>query len=290
MDYLSTRGDGALPYISTDPAAAPPLKDHGKITYVDVTDAAAPGNPAAGTHRFYSKSDGLYYRDSAGVEKGPLGVGGASGAALPPPDDTSAHPTNATYGDDFAGGALSGIWTARASTTVAAPTDPRQRAVQLGVAAQGRGILTPIPAGDFEVVTGLWIPPTGDVINAAGAMPAIVAVDASGNGWGVCPYNNPYQIFGMAVAAYIYGSTALNPAFVSYLPFSPMPTYWALCRSGTNLKFRYSRDGVTWSAYSANIAIGGTVLDRIGFLRLFTGGDGAFGLTRWNVYAPAYVP
>ena len=55
------------------------LADEGAFTYLDATDAAAPGNPSAGLHRIYSKSGGLYYRDSAGTEVGPLGSGGGGG-------------------------------------------------------------------------------------------------------------------------------------------------------------------------------------------------------------------
>jgi hypothetical protein len=58
------------------------LADEGAFTYLDATDAAAPGNPSAGYHRLYSKSGGLYYRDSTGTEVGPLGSGGGGGGAL----------------------------------------------------------------------------------------------------------------------------------------------------------------------------------------------------------------
>ncbi len=58
------------------------IADQGAFTYLDATDAAAPANPSAGSHRVYSKTGGLYYRDSTGAEVGPLAAGGGGGGGL----------------------------------------------------------------------------------------------------------------------------------------------------------------------------------------------------------------
>lgn len=53
------------------------LADQGTITYLDATEAAAPGTPAAGKVRIYAKTDGLFYsKDDAGVETVVTGGGG----------------------------------------------------------------------------------------------------------------------------------------------------------------------------------------------------------------------
>lgn len=69
---------GTLGQVLAQGAAAPGWQSNAKLAYLDAVDAAAPANPAAGIHRIYSKSGGLYFRDSAGVEVGPLGTGGAA--------------------------------------------------------------------------------------------------------------------------------------------------------------------------------------------------------------------
>lgn len=54
--------------------------------YIDMEEVAAPGNPTAGTTRYYTKTDGLLYsRDNAGVES-PVG----SGASLASADGDTA--------------------------------------------------------------------------------------------------------------------------------------------------------------------------------------------------------
>jgi hypothetical protein len=66
-----------------DTGAGGGIADEGAFTYLDATDAAAPGNPSAGYHRIYSKTGGLYYRDSSGTEVGPLAAAGSYAGAPP---------------------------------------------------------------------------------------------------------------------------------------------------------------------------------------------------------------
>lgn len=49
--------------------------------YIDLDEGAAPSNPAAGKRRVYAKADGVYERDDAGTEAGPIGTGGGGDVA-----------------------------------------------------------------------------------------------------------------------------------------------------------------------------------------------------------------
>lgn len=48
-------------------------------SYIDWLEDTAPGTPGTGKWRLYAKTDGLYYKDDAGAETGPLGAGGGGG-------------------------------------------------------------------------------------------------------------------------------------------------------------------------------------------------------------------
>lgn len=53
------------------------LADAGTATYLDFTNASAPGTPASGKTRIYTKTDKAFYqKDDAGVETGLAGGGG----------------------------------------------------------------------------------------------------------------------------------------------------------------------------------------------------------------------
>lgn len=58
------------------------LADQGAFTYLDATEAAAPGTPASGFARIYAKSDGrIYSKDDAGTEYGPFDAAGGGGGS-----------------------------------------------------------------------------------------------------------------------------------------------------------------------------------------------------------------
>jgi len=88
--------------VCADPAIC--IKKH--ADFIDVTSVA---NAPTGKHRLYAKSTGLYYKDSAGVEKGPLGSWKRTGAVLEPviPNDQLAVSTN-TSGKNAIEGTLTG--------------------------------------------------------------------------------------------------------------------------------------------------------------------------------------
>jgi hypothetical protein len=49
--------------------------------YIDLDEGAAPATPDAGKRRVYAKTDGVYEKDDAGTEAGPIGSGGGGGGA-----------------------------------------------------------------------------------------------------------------------------------------------------------------------------------------------------------------
>jgi hypothetical protein len=62
-----------------DLSGAAALADMGNATYLDFTNAAAPGTPAAGKTRIYTKADKSFYqKDDAGAETGLAGGSGAT--------------------------------------------------------------------------------------------------------------------------------------------------------------------------------------------------------------------
>lgn len=59
------------------------LADQGAFTYLDATEAGAPGTPGVGKVRIYAKADGrVYSKDDGGIEYGPFDVAGG-GSGLP---------------------------------------------------------------------------------------------------------------------------------------------------------------------------------------------------------------
>ncbi len=48
------------------------------FTRMTYTEGSAPATPSTGNWVVYAKTDGLYYKDDAGVETGPLAAGGGS--------------------------------------------------------------------------------------------------------------------------------------------------------------------------------------------------------------------
>lgn len=85
------------------------------ITATNMTwqEAAAPSTPAATKWVTYFKTDGMYYKDDAGAETGPLAAGGALGAWTSYTPTWSATTTNPTLGSTT----ITGRWKALDSKT-----------------------------------------------------------------------------------------------------------------------------------------------------------------------------
>ena len=208
-----------------------------------------------------------------------------SGRTFNAPDDTAARPTHAN-GDDFDGAALSAAWTQRnlAAGHVTFPAaDP---GVRLILDAQGDGIWRPCPSGDFEVVAGF----RGLSWGYSASMVGLAILDGSGNGVGCSQYNNAVQFYMWSIVGYVYSGSG-----VSMTPTtddqhrSGRLMYMSLRKTGNNYTGRYSLDGTTWSAFSANQAWSGTPT-QLGIGRFFNAaGSTDIEVTRLNVYpSPTY--
>lgn len=66
---------------------------------------SAPTTPASGFGRLYAKATGLFFKDDAGTETGPLGTGGGGGGTLVSIDDpavfTAAYGATLGYDEEF---------------------------------------------------------------------------------------------------------------------------------------------------------------------------------------------
>lgn len=106
----------------TNKTLTTPTVNNQVVNYIDVTEAAAPGTPAASTLRIYSKTDNkLYKKDPSGVE---LEVGSGTGSGeinyiLNPDFETGLTTGWGTYNDgavavpvDGTGGTVTGLTTA----------------------------------------------------------------------------------------------------------------------------------------------------------------------------------
>lgn len=80
-DALVLAPDGAGGVEFRAEAGGGGIADEGAFTYLDATEAAAPGTPAAGYVRIYAKTDGrVYSKDDGGVEYGPFDTAGGGAA------------------------------------------------------------------------------------------------------------------------------------------------------------------------------------------------------------------
>lgn len=202
------------------------LTDPPTITYVDGTGAAAPADPSAGVGRMYVKSDERWYsRDSAGIEYGPFdAAGGGGGGGLYVVDDT------------FPGSSLPGSW---AYTGGGSAVVSGNKAHFVATASTDRLMVPYTDTGKLFVVRAHL-----KSLTSLGGMPSLVALDASGNGCGVSPYNDG-STYGWNVGTYVYSGTnrqlsGTNPATDIWLEL--------MVNGGEPSGAGISTDGVTWAA------------------------------------------
>lgn len=122
------------------------LADQGTATYLDFSEAAAPGTPASGKVRLYAKTDGsLYQKDDAGTETGLAGGGGSGASWTEGINESGASFANFT--------ANSGTWASNGTeitqTDTAAST---RRARHNTLVPMGFGVIVETEA--FFVTTG----------------------------------------------------------------------------------------------------------------------------------------
>ena len=261
-----------------DAGAGGGLVDEGAFTYLDATDAAAPGNPSAGYHRLYSKSGGLYYRDSGGTEVGPLGSGGgggsdvvnvASGAGsvtIPglkgSPDAQPASPN--AKDDEFE--AFSG-WTVLGTLDVSNVTDfPSHWHVERAVSSEIDGIYKAIPSMPFTVTAGFKIMDlTANFTNTTHPSVGIMLLDATPTAVRDFCLNQAGGGLNSSLRRYTNRTAFASSADVALAGFFPLQSYMRnmflrlAVASASSCTFSYSFDGYLWYTPSALTAIDPTI-------------------------------
>jgi hypothetical protein len=199
---------------------------------------------------------------AGGVEfRAETGGGGGSGY------DLDTYSIDGTYGDDFTGSSLSGIWTRRNYTSGAETYQVGKNATYMRIAATGRaagdGYLQTAPSGDWTFAMAMvgryW---------AAHHMPwGICVLDSAGTGLGTTFYPAPiaFLVAGITTYTTYSGSFQQTPTWAVQFHAEEQKTWQYLRKSGTDYFGAYSFDGELWSpetpAFSSSITV-----DRIGML------------------------
>ena len=219
------------------------LADEGAFTYLDATDGAAPGNPAASHARIYSKSGRFYSRDSSGNEYGPFDVAGGGVYAIDQTFPGSSLPS---------GWAFTGSGSCAVSGGVALVTS----------AAQHDRLMYDItPTGQYVVQMHL------KSVSGQGGMPSLVVLNSVGTGYGVGPYNDG-NCHAWNVTTYGYGST--NDASA---PGEPTQTdFWLelMISGGKVIGFAYSADGTTWTTWPMASPGSALTITQVGLCQIYT--------------------
>jgi len=233
-----------------------PMTTRGDIIVRDAANATA--RLAVGASTYVLTSDGTDVAWAA-----------ASGVAPTHLYPLDQYALNGTYGDDFTGAALSGIWTRRnftsgAETYQLGPTGSFMRIAFTGRAV-GDGYFQTAPAGDWTFMMswvsryfGATLPTWGIAcINSVGTGIATKIAVVTGNAFilgGVTTYTTYSGAFQQNPAENILGG--------SY-GWDQRKTWVYLRKSGTNYYAAYSLNGETWGqetpAFSSAITV-----DRIG--------------------------
>ena len=242
--------------------------------FLEFTEASAPSSPASGFARIYAKSDGrIYSKDDGGTEYGPFdAAGGGTGVGLYVDSITLD-----AAGDDFTDDTLPG-WTKVGSGTATEittePYDPT--CIDLQFSAQSDRIYKAIDSGDwtyyltFHGATNA----TPSTVTALGGMLALTVTDNSGNGTGLCLYNDGGGYL-MAVAGNAYsatGSTIIGTGKWDQLPYGATgwPVVYRLAKVGSTLTGGISFNG--GGNWVTNTRTDSTTFTRVGITRLWTNG------------------
>jgi len=192
-----------------------------------------------------------------------------------------------TYGDDFTGTSLAGIWTRRtfASTDETWQVGPEQTWLRLATASRGAG------TGYFQTAPGGdWTFAMKFILHGAEAGWGLAVVDTNGTGLqfsGVYSAHTPYAPLLLQLTTYsTYGGAYVEPGIPGsspnvniYVAYPIEQTQWMYLRkSGTSYFGSISHDGEVWGKESASITWSGTV-DRVGMIFGPLGNAGGTSLT-----------
>lgn len=201
----------------------------------------------------------------------------AGRAYLPPVNDPDLYPLDVTYGDEFDDETLNAAWTIRniAGGDINFPVVDSP--IKVTFDASGDALLQDAPAGDFEIVARYG--GINDAINSIG----ICILDSAGTGVATSIYSGG-NIYIWNVLTYAYASNGPN-----ITPGNNFDQSWLTLRKvGTNYTARLSKDGTTFSGFTASQSWAGTPA-KIGWIRLHGNATYAY-IYRFNVLIPTYTP
>lgn len=251
------------------------IADQGAFTYLDATEAAAPGTPASGKVRIYAKSDGrIYSKDDTGTEYGPFDEAGAGSTPLLYVDSIALH----ADGDDFTSTSLSG-WTVNSIGTPTAVTTEVYDDTCLSITfdAQGDYMYKAKPSSsDFEIsltIAGMTND-TPSPTTATNAMIGLFMVDNSGNGTGFSLYSTGAEAYMWGLTSWIYASSgsSITGLDADLVTASGMAVVYKLKKVGTTITGSLSYNGgASWFTQTRTDS---TTFTRVGIGRFYTGGGG----------------
>jgi hypothetical protein len=119
------------------------------------------------------------------------------------------------------------------------------------------------PSGDFTIV---WSGSTWT--NTANIMIGPMIIDSAGAGVCFSLYDSPVAAYMWVMSGYVHSVSGTSITSHFNKQYGGERIWYALNKTGTNYKGRYSYDGCNWSPWTADQAWAGTV-DRIGFGRIY---------------------
>lgn len=253
------------------------LNDQGTFSYLDASEAAAPGTPAANKARLYAKSDGRFYsKDDAGVEYGPFSSGGALTGERKTWDTAASYPLSADGSEfEFANlTAFNAVWTRR-NIADADVWNPPGSQTEIRFDAEGDAIYKSATFSANMWVVLEWS--EGDDIDN---MFGVAIVNSAGTGMACGIYQG--GVYNIAIATWAYPGSfgnVVNPSAADYQQLVNGQHSWlGLERISTNdYRGAYSIDGTTWGGRPAANTPTSFTPAYIGVVRMFTNG-----VTRWR--------
>lgn len=196
-------------------------------------------------------------------------AGGGSGADANHPNPLDSYAIDGTYGDDFTGSSLGGLWTRRNFTSGAETYQVGPKGTYLRVSMSGRSngdgyyqSAAGLPDGTYAAKIFVW----GNVNNNFG----IAIYDSSGTGVALSGiYSSPAAVLLMSVTTYTsYGGTFVSPlssaSMYGFIATPVAPLWLYIRKSGTSYFTSHSFNGETWAPESGSLTWAGTP-NRMGF-------------------------
>ena len=250
-------GGAGIADVSITGGGASPLTTKGDIWGYSTTDDRIP----VGTDTYVLTAD-----SGASLGVSWQAGGGGGGSSRYPLD---SYTLDGTYGDDFTGSGLSGIWTPRGFSggdeTFQLGKDATYMRLTTAGRSAGDGFLQTAPGGDWTFAMSMVV----REVNSCAFGP--VVVDSSGNGLGVLLYTSPQTLILINISTYSSYPGGFNNRGSTVAPNYDTKVWMYLRKSGGDFYAASSFDGEIYSEETGVMTPGITV-DRVGFLLAPIGG------------------